>query len=125
MLRVITTILVLSLYMSTTHVSAGGPFDWFGRDQFDTLNDQFESVTGANCKSKSKEQLTMPKGKTIINLKTCLDIMKTSTTPSCSGPISTQKIRGYSVPGVVFSHTVTKMDFHDSHSFSSEKNTLN
>ena len=42
---------------------------------------------------------------------------KTSTTPSCSGPIPAQKI------GVVFSHTKPKMDFHYSHCFSWEKHT--
>ena len=45
-------------------------------------------------------------------------IKKTSTTPSCSGPISAQKSWGNSVLGVVFSHTMPKMDFHYSHRFS-------
>ena len=43
---------------------------------------------------------------------------KTSTTPSCSGPIPAQKSRGNSVLGVIFSHTIPKMDFHYSHRFS-------
>ena len=49
------------------------------------------------------------------------DIVKTSTTPSCSGPIPAQKSRGNSVLGVVFSHTMPKMDFRYSHRFSLEK----
>jgi len=48
---------------------------------------------------------------------------KTSTTPSCSGPIPAQMSRGNSVPGVIFSHTMPKMDFHYSHRFSWEKHT--
>ena len=43
---------------------------------------------------------------------------KTSTTPSCSGSIPAQKSRGDSVLGVVFSHTMPKMDFRYSHRFS-------
>ena len=50
---------------------------------------------------------------------------KTSTTPSCSGPISAQKSQGNSVLGVVFPHTMPKMVFHYSHRFRWEKNTLN
>ena len=46
---------------------------------------------------------------------------KTSTTPSCSGPITAQKSRGNSVLGVIFSHTMPKMDFRYSHRFSWEK----
>ena len=42
----------------------------------------------------------------------------TSTIPSCSGPIPAQKLRGNSVPGVVFSQTMPKMDFRYSHRFS-------
>ena len=38
-------------------------------------------------------------------------IRKTSTTPSCSGPIPAQKSRGNSVPGVVFSLTMPKNVF--------------
>ena len=38
-------------------------------------------------------------------------IVKTSTTPSCSGPIPAQQSRGNSVLGVVFSHRMPKMDF--------------
>ena len=45
-------------------------------------------------------------------------IEETSTTPSCGGPIPAQKSRGNSVLGVVFSHTMPKMDFHYSHRFS-------
>ena len=45
----------------------------------------------------------------------------TSTTPSCSGPIPAQKSLGNSVLGVVFSHTMPKMDFRYSHRFSWEK----
>ena len=37
---------------------------------------------------------------------------KTSTTPSCSRPIPAENIRSNSVSGVVFSHTMPKMDFH-------------
>ena len=37
--------------------------------------------------------------------------LKTSTTPSCSGPIPAKKSRGNSVLGVVFSHTMPKLDF--------------
>ena len=48
-------------------------------------------------------------------------VNKTSTTPSCSGPIPAQKSRGNSVIGVVFSHTMSKMKFHYSHRFSLEK----
>ena len=44
--------------------------------------------------------------------------LKTSTTPSCSGPIPAQKSRCNSVLGVVFSHTMHRMDFHYSHCFS-------
>ena len=40
-------------------VYGGGPFDWMGRDRFDEVNDQYSSVTGGNCKSKSKEEMTM------------------------------------------------------------------
>ena len=47
----------------------------------------------------------------------------TSTTPSCSGPIPAQKLRGNSVLGVVFSNKMHKMDFHYSHRFSWEKHT--
>ena len=36
---------------------------------------------------------------------------KTSTTPSCSGPISAQNIRGHSLQRAVFSHTMPKIDF--------------
>ena len=43
---------------------------------------------------------------------------KTSTTPSCSGPIPAQKSRCKSVLGVLFSDTMPKMDFHYSHRFS-------
>ena len=43
---------------------------------------------------------------------------KTSTTQSCRGPIPAQKSRGNSVPGVVFSHTMPKMDSRYSHRFS-------
>ena len=50
---------------------------------------------------------------------------KTSTTPSCSGPIPAKKSRGNSVLGAVFSHTMPKMEFDYSHRFSWEKNTLN
>ena len=52
-----------------------------------------------------------------------IKIIMTSTTPSCSGPIPAQKSRGNSVHvlGVVFSHTMSKMDFHYSHHFSWEK----
>ena len=49
------------------------------------------------------------------------DGTKTSTTPSCSGPIPAQKLRGNSVLGVIFSHTIPKMDFCYSHRFSWEK----
>ena len=42
-------------------------------------------------------------------------IIETSTMPSCSGPIPAQQSRGNSVLGVVFSHTMLKMDFHYSH----------
>ena len=46
---------------------------------------------------------------------------KTSTTPSCSGPILAQKSLGNSVLRVVSSHTMPKMIFHYSHRFSWEK----
>ena len=49
----------------------------------------------------------------------------TSTTPSCSELIRTQNIWGNSVPGAILSHTMPKMDFHHSHRFSWEINTLN
>ena len=49
--------------------------------------------------------------------------IKTSTTPSCSGPIPAQKSRGNSVLGVVFSNTMPKKDFRYSHRFSWEKYT--
>ena len=52
-------------------------------------------------------------------------VQKTSTTLSCSGPIPAQESRGNSRLGVVFSHTIPKMDFRYSHRFSWEKNTLN
>ena len=45
-------------------------------------------------------------------------IKKTSTTPSCSGPIPAQKSRGNSVLGVVFSHIMPKKDFRYSYRFS-------
>ena len=48
---------------------------------------------------------------------------KTSTTPSFSWPIPSQKIWGNSVPGVIFSHTMPKIDFHYSNRFSWEKKT--
>ena len=54
-----------------------------------------------------------------------LTLVYTSTTPSCSRPIPTQKSRGNSVLGVLFSHTMPKKDFRYSHRFSWEKNTLN
>ena len=41
----------------------------------------------------------------------------TRTTPSCRGPIPAQKTRGNSVPGIVFSHTMPKMDSRYSHRF--------
>ena len=44
--------------------------------------------------------------------------LQTSTTPRCSRPIPAQKIQGISVPGVVFSHTMPKIDFYHSHRFS-------
>ena len=50
-----------------------------------------------------------------------LTLNLTSTTPSCSGPIPAQKSRDNSVLGVVFSHTMPKMDFRYSHRFSWEK----
>ena len=43
---------------------------------------------------------------------------KKSTTPSCSGQIPAQKLWTNSVLGVVFYHTMLKMDFHCSHRFS-------
>ena len=46
---------------------------------------------------------------------------KTSTTPSCSGPIPAQKSWGSSVLEVVSSHTMPKMNVHYSHRFSWEK----
>ena len=49
------------------------------------------------------------------------EVSTTSTTPSCSGAIPAQKPRGNSVLGVVFSHTMPKMDFPYSHCFSWEK----
>ena len=52
---------------------------------------------------------------------TFLIVTYTSTTPRCSGPIPAQKSRGNSVLGVVFSHTMPKMDFHYSHRFSGER----
>ena len=52
-------------------------------------------------------------------------LKKLSTTPSCSGPIPAQKIRGNLVPGprAVFFHTIPKMDFYYFHPFSWEKHT--
>ena len=50
-----------------------------------------------------------------------LKLIRTSTTPSCSGPILAQKSRDNSVLGVAFSHTMPKMDFRYSHRFSWEK----
>ena len=47
--------------------------------------------------------------------------LKTSTTPSCSGPILTQKLRLNSVPRTAFSHPMPKIDFHYFHRFSQEK----
>ena len=43
---------------------------------------------------------------------------KTTTTPSCGGPILAQKSRDNLVLGVVFSHMMPRMDFHYSHRFS-------
>ena len=43
---------------------------------------------------------------------------ETSTTPSCSGPIPAQKSWGNSVLGVIFFHTIPKMDVRYSHRFS-------
>ena len=40
---------------------------------------------------------------------------KKSTTSSCNGPIPSQKSRGNSVLGVIFSHTMPRMDVHYSH----------
>ena len=54
-----------------------------------------------------------------------LTITKTSTTPSCSGPLPPLKIQCNSVPGVAFPHTMLKMNFYYSHRFIREKNTLN
>ena len=54
----------------------------------------------------------------------CAKNRKTSTTPSCSGLILAQKIRGNSVPGAAFSHTMPNMDFYYSHRFSWEKTHL-
>ena len=58
----------------------------------------------------------------LIHLIICL--WMTSTTPSCSGSIPAQNSRGNSVLGVIFSHTMPKMDFRYSHRFSWERNTL-
>ena len=74
-------------------------------------------------KSRQNERLSLKKstwGNEQMKIKT---IKKTNTTPSCSGPIPAQKTRGHSVLGVVFSHTMHKMDFHYSHCFSWEKHT--
>ena len=49
------------------------------------------------------------------------NLSKTSITPSGSGPIPAQKIRGISVPRVVFSHTMPKIDFYHSHRYRWEK----
>ena len=58
-----------------------------------------------------------------ISLIISIETHITSTTPSCSGPVLAQKSRGNSVLGVVFSHTIPKMDFHFSQRFSWEINT--
>ena len=46
---------------------------------------------------------------------------ETSTTPSCSGPIPTQKSRANSVPGAIFSTLMFEMNFYYFHRFSWEK----
>ena len=62
------------------------------------------------------EALFVPELKLFINTQLKDDYksrkQRTSTTPSCSGPIPAQKSRGISVLGVVFSHMMSKMDFH-------------
>ena len=59
-----------------------------------------------------------------INLSTTLTLIQFQCDSLC-GPIPAQKSLGNSELGVVFSHTMPKMDFHYSHRFSWEKNTLN
>ena len=54
----------------------------------------------------------------LFSLISIVIVRRTSTTPSCSGPIPAQKSRGNSVLRVVFSHTISKMDVHYSHRFS-------
>ena len=44
--------------------------------------------------------------------------IKTSTTPSCSGPIPAKRLRANSVPRAVFSHQMLKMDFYYFNRFS-------
>ena len=48
---------------------------------------------------------------------------RTSTTPSCSGPIPAQKSRANSVPGDIFSHLMFEMYLYHFHRFSWEKYT--
>ena len=54
-----------------------------------------------------------------------LNILKTSTTPSCSGPIPAQKSfdksQANSVLGDIFSHLMFEMNFYRFHRFSWEK----
>ena len=65
--------------------------------------------------SQSKEQLD-------IGTSTFLWFdRKTSTTPSCSGPIPAQMSRANSVPGAIFSHLMFEMNFYHFHHFSWEK----
>ena len=60
-----------------------------------------------------------PRSKTVhFKWSSTVIIIQTSTMLSCSGPIPAQKSRGNSVLGVIFSHTLPKMDFRYFHRFS-------
>ena len=48
-------------------------------------------------------------------------LKRTSTTPRCSRPIPAEKTQGNSVPGAVFSHKMSKIDFYHFHCFTWEK----
>ena len=55
---------------------------------------------------------------TIDHLSKLIKKENTSTTPSCSGPIPSQKSRANSVPGIIFFHLVFEMNFNYFHRFS-------
>lgn len=51
----------LAVFYATTTYAEDNPYDWFGYDSFDEIDDRMNSVNYENCKSKPASELRLPK----------------------------------------------------------------